>query len=61
MYISYSCDLRYPHDDHPHWEAFKAARTGFPFIDAGMRQLYREGWAHHIVRNALACFLTRGE
>ena len=36
-------------------------RTGYPFIDAGIKQLYTEGWIHHIVRNALACFLTRGD
>jgi len=43
------------------WIAFKEGRTGYPFIDAGMRQLIREGWAHHVVRNALATFLTRGD
>ena len=36
-------------------------KTRYPFIDAGMRQLYKEGWVHHIVRNALSCFLTRGD
>ena len=33
--------------------------TGYPFIDAGVRQLLKEGWTHHIVRNALSMFLTR--
>ncbi|XP_050432639.1 cryptochrome-1-like [Adelges cooleyi] len=36
-------------------------QTGYPFIDAGMRQLMQEGWTHHVVRNAVACFLTRGD
>lgn len=52
---------RYPHEDNKQWYAFVEAQTGYPFIDAGMRQLYKEGWIHHIVRNAIACFLTRGQ
>ena len=35
-------------------------RTGFPWIDACMRQLIQEGWMHHICRNSVAVFLTRG-
>lgn len=35
--------------------------TGYPFIDAVMRQLHQEGWVHHVARNAVACFLTRGD
>ncbi|KAK6434561.1 hypothetical protein LTR95_009260 [Oleoguttula sp. CCFEE 5521] len=34
--------------------------TGFPWIDAIMRQLKQEGWIHHLARHAVACFLTRG-
>ncbi|KAK5122280.1 hypothetical protein LTR85_004191 [Meristemomyces frigidus] len=34
--------------------------TGFPWIDAIMRQLNIEGWIHHLARHAVACFLTRG-
>ncbi|KAF8773899.1 Cryptochrome-1 like protein [Argiope bruennichi] len=34
-------------------------QTGFPFIDAAMRQMIQEGWVHHVGRNAVACFLTR--
>lgn len=36
-------------------------QTGFPLIDAIMCQLREEGWAHHIARHAVACFLTRGD
>ena len=32
---------------------FLDAKTGYPFIDAGITQLKVEGWIHHIVRNAL--------
>ena len=35
--------------------------TGYPWIDAGMRQLVQEGWIHHTARHAQACFLTRGD
>uniref|UniRef100_A0A8D8Y8F0 Cryptochrome-1 n=2 Tax=Cacopsylla melanoneura TaxID=428564 RepID=A0A8D8Y8F0_9HEMI len=41
--------------------AWKNGQTGYPFIDAVMRQLRREGWVHHVARNAVACFLTRGD
>lgn len=34
--------------------------TGFPWIDAIMRQLRQEGWVHHLARHSVACFLTRG-
>jgi cryptochrome len=35
-------------------------KTGFPWIDAIMRQLRTEGWIHHLARHSVACFLTRG-
>ncbi|XP_065308470.1 cryptochrome-1-like isoform X1 [Dermacentor albipictus] len=36
-------------------------QTGYPWIDAIMRQLREEGWIHHVARHAVACFLTRGD
>lgn len=42
-------------------EAWSNGQTGFPFIDAIMRQLKQEGWIHHLARHAVACFLTRGD
>lgn len=39
---------------------WKYGITGFPWIDAAMRQLRQEGWIHHLARHAVACFLTRG-
>ncbi|KAL9611190.1 MAG: hypothetical protein Q9167_004138 [Letrouitia subvulpina] len=42
------------------FQRWKFARTGFPWIDALMRQLRQEGWIHHLGRHAVACFLTRG-
>jgi len=42
-------------------ERWTEGRTGFPWIDAIMRQLQIEGWIHHLARHAVACFLTRGD
>lgn len=42
------------------FQRWKYGQTGFPFIDALMRQLQSEGWIHHLGRHAVACFLTRG-
>lgn len=43
-----------------YFRRWKEGRTGFPWIDALMRQLKLEGWIHHLGRHAVACFLTRG-
>jgi deoxyribodipyrimidine photo-lyase len=40
-------------------EAWKAGRTGFPIVDAGMRQLLGEGWMHNRVRMIVASFLVK--
>jgi deoxyribodipyrimidine photolyase len=42
------------------FQRWKHGLTGFPWIDALMRQLAQEGWIHHLGRHAVACFLTRG-
>jgi len=42
-------------------QAWKEGRTGYPFIDAIMTQLKKEGWIHHLARHSVACFLTRGD
>ncbi|KAJ8606591.1 hypothetical protein MRB53_040820 [Persea americana] len=41
-------------------QRWKDGTTGFPWIDAIMRQLKRDGWIHHLARHSVACFLTRG-
>lgn len=48
-------------DNQEHFQAWSEGRTGYPFIDAIMRQLIQEGWIHHLARHAVACFLTRGD
>ena len=42
------------------FQRWAQGRTGFPWIDAIMRQLRQEGWIHHLARHSVACFLTRG-
>lgn len=44
-----------------HLAAWTEGRTGYPWIDAIMTQLRREGWIHHLARHSVACFLTRGD
>jgi len=41
------------------YEAWKEGRTGYPMVDAGMRQLKEEGWIHNRVRMVVASFLTK--
>ncbi|XP_022085334.1 cryptochrome-2-like isoform X2 [Acanthaster planci] len=54
--------LQVPWDtNEEYFQAWKQARTGYPFIDAIMTQLKQEGWIHHLARHAVACFLTRGD
>lgn len=48
-------------ENKDHLECWTWGRTGYPFIDAIMRQLRQEGWVHHLARHAVACFLTRGD
>lgn len=39
--------------------AWKAGETGFPFVDAGMKQLITTGWMHNRLRMITAMFLTK--
>ncbi len=47
-------------DDAPEaLEAWKRGRTGYPIVDAGMRQLWALGWMHNRVRMITGSFLTK--
>ena len=46
-------------DDDEAFDAWRAGRTGYPIVDAGMRQLGREGWMHNRARLIVASFLVR--
>ena len=41
------------------FEAWKAGETGFPFVDAGMRQLRETGFMHNRLRMVVASFLVK--
>ena len=40
-------------------KAWQRGRTGYPIIDAGMRQLWETGWMHNRVRMIAASFLVK--
>ena len=54
---------RMPYDSGPdadaHLAAWQQGQTGFPIVDAGMRQLLRDGWMHNRVRMIVASFLVK--
>ncbi|MBB3949808.1 cryptochrome/photolyase family protein [Aureimonas jatrophae] len=43
----------------PELKAWQRGKTGYPIIDAGMRQLWTTGWLHNRLRMIVASFLTR--
>ena len=42
-----------------HWEAWREARTGYPIVDAAMRQLHETGYMHNRLRMVAASFLVK--
>lgn len=40
-------------------QAWREGRTGYPIVDAGMRQLAAEGWMHNRARLIVGSFLTK--
>ena len=46
-------------DNDAHFKAWCEGRTGYPIVDAGMRQLQQEGWMHNRVRMIVANFLVK--
>lgn len=46
-------------DDPAGVQRWKDGTTGFPIVDAGMRQLRQEAWMHNRVRMIVASFLTK--
>lgn len=73
--FSYSMLMHFPHTpDEPlreefahfpwkdHRENFRRwskGKTGFPIVDAGMNQLWQEGWLHNRARMVVASFLVK--
>ncbi len=46
-------------DDATHWRAWCAGLTGYPLVDAAMRQLERTGYMHNRLRMVAASFLVK--
>ncbi len=46
-------------DDRQGFDAWCRGQTGYPIVDAGMRQLVAEGWIHGRVRMLCASFLVK--
>lgn len=45
--------------DVPALKSWQAGQTGYPIVDAGMRQLWQTGWMHNRVRMIVASFLVK--
>ena len=51
---------RFPWRKQPAWlRAWRRGRTGYPLVDAGMRELWSTGWMHNRVRMVVASFLVK--
>jgi deoxyribodipyrimidine photo-lyase len=57
-YREYEHDIEW-RDDPEELAAWRRGETGYPIVDAGMRQLRTEGWMHNRVRMIVASFLTK--
>ena len=54
-------NMRYadPVEDAELLEAWKSGKTGYPIVDAAMRQLNQTGWMHNRARMIVASFLVK--
>ena len=59
-------NTRRAHKREPDWDddaglldAWREGRTGYPVVDAAMRQLLHRGWMHNRARLIAGCFLTK--
>ena len=46
-------------DDDEDFQAWTKGQTGYPIVDAGMRELWATGWMHNRVRMIAASFLIK--
>ena len=53
---SYLQDQRWS-DNKAHLKAWQKGNTGFPLVDASMRQLWLTGWMNNYMRHVVASFL----
>ena len=54
-----SLDWESKEDSPEKWEAWVEGKTGFPFVDAGMRQLKKTGWMHNRLRMVVTSFACK--
>ena len=57
-YISHFAKMKYD-DPGEKFVAWCEGRTGYPYVDAAMRQLRQEGWMHNRARMVVASFLVK--
>jgi len=57
-YAERFAEMRYDKPDQK-FESWKQGRTGYPFVDAAMRQILQEGWMHNRTRMVVASFLVK--
>jgi deoxyribodipyrimidine photo-lyase len=54
----YSNNIKWRFNENE-FHAWKEGKTGFPIVDAAMRQLIHEGWMHNRLRMVVAMFFTK--
>ncbi|KAK2643642.1 hypothetical protein Ddye_018837 [Dipteronia dyeriana] len=47
------------HADLEHFKAWRQGRTGYPLVDAGMRELWATGWIHNRIRVIVSSFAVK--
>jgi deoxyribodipyrimidine photo-lyase len=57
-FVDWSIDLEW-HNDEDWLTRWKNGETGYPIVDAAMRQLNQTGWMHNRLRMIVASFLTK--
>ncbi|KAJ4825707.1 Cryptochrome-2 [Turnera subulata] len=45
--------------DQTNFKAWRQGRTGYPLVDAGMRELWATGWLHNRIRVIVSCFAVK--
>ncbi|PQQ07464.1 cryptochrome-1 [Prunus yedoensis var. nudiflora] len=49
----------YSHADQNNFKAWRQGRTGYPLVDAGMRELWATGWIHNRIRVIVSSFAVK--
>ncbi|MGL6260134.1 deoxyribodipyrimidine photo-lyase [Vibrio sp. WXL210] len=57
-FIAWGANVKWSESEQ-HLLAWQQGRTGYPIVDAAMRQLNQTGWMHNRLRMVVASFLTK--